>query len=144
MNPGGLIDIINPLPPPLAVVSTHWGLWVALLLVVLVILSGGVWWRCRMGRRTRRNIRRLCAQYERGVLDGRSVAYQLAEHLRAYLQLAQLPADCPPGVPLAARAGWSELVAQLNQLRYQPGYALNVAQWQLLLKQVDLCLRGCR
>jgi hypothetical protein len=47
-------------------------------------------------------------------------------------------------VPLAARAGWSELVAQLNQLRYQPGYALNVAQWQLLLKQVDLCLRGCR
>jgi hypothetical protein len=144
MNPGGLIDIINPAPPPLLVTATYWGLWAALLLALLGVAGGALWWRCRARRTVRRSMRQLQAKFHQGVLDERSAAYQIADSLRAYLKLAQLSAAVPPGLSPAARSGWVVLISQLDQLRYQPGSTLDAAQWAALWQQVGLCLRGCR
>jgi hypothetical protein len=144
MNPVALIDIIEPAPPAPVAVQSHWLAGSLLLMGMLLVLGGVLWWRCRACRTARRCMRQLHQQHTSGALDAHAVGHQIAEVLRRHLRITQLQAAViPVRLPAKAQPHWAALLIQLDRLRYQPEIALSEAQWAQLWTQLALCLTRC-
>ena len=144
MNPAALIDIIEPAPPAAVAVQSHWLAGLLLLMGILLVLGGVLWWRCRASRAARQRMRQLRQQHTSGALDAHAVGHQIAEVLRRHLRITQLQAVVIPArLPAAAQPHWAALLVQLDRLRYQPEIALSDAQWAQLWTQLAPCLARC-
>ena len=144
MHPAALIDIIEPAPPAPVAAQSHWLAGSLLLMGMLLVLGGVLWWRCRGRRAARRRMRQLRQQHTSGALDAHAVGHQIAEVLRRHLRIPQLQAAViPVRLPAKAQPHWAALLIQLDRLRYQSEITLSEAQWAQLWTQLALCLARC-
>ncbi|KAF0192448.1 MAG: hypothetical protein FD165_1073 [Gammaproteobacteria bacterium] len=116
----GLADIEWPAAP-------DWSMFYLMAVAALVVLGAMaayiVWrWR-RPARRVRRHVLALAklaalqTNWQRGAIDDRAAAYQLATILRLGLGLEQLAADCP-ALPHVTPTAWRTTIAMLHRYRY--------------------------
>lgn len=118
----GLADIETPAAPDW---STFYLLAGGIALLVCGAIAWGVWRRRRPARAAVRGgvalhrLAALQADWQRGAIDDRAAAYQLATILRLGLGLEQLPAQCP-ALPQISAAAWQTTLATLARYRYAP------------------------
>lgn len=137
----GLIDIVEPAKPILAV-GSHSVWWLVAGVAVLMLLGGWMYWRGRCVRVFRKGLHQLEQAYVAGSMNQREVAYRLAYELQHGLRLRQLNADKPPPVlPAAESADWAETITYLDTLRYQAGTRLDGQQWTQLFSHANTWLR---
>lgn len=122
-----LMDIVQPAIPEMADAGVSFllpGVALALLLIALWF-----WHRRRHQRRVRAQLRILQKKYHAGEITQRELAYRLAAQLRDSAGQHRLQAP---------HATWQSLVQQLDALRYQPHYEVDITA---LLAQVRRSLR---
>ncbi len=116
----GLADIEWPAAP-------DWSLFyltaAAITLVLGAIVAYSIWrWR-RPARRVDRHVLALAklaalqTNWQRGAIDDRAAAYQLATILRLGLGLEQLTTGCPD-LPHVSPTAWRTMIALLHRYRY--------------------------
>lgn len=139
---GALIDIVQPVMPPVA--ETAMPVLPALIVCVVLLLAGVVAWRRwrKSGRRAQKRILKLRNDYQSGRLDARAAVYLLAAELQRALQLNPLaPAQLPQAMSATDIPAWKSFVSRLSSLRYEPQSGNGVQDIAPLFDQANVWLR---
>ena len=140
-----LIDIVEPVPPPVAEHASAFAAAGVVLALALAVVAVAWWVRGRKRRQLLKRLRQLKRALEDGSLAPHELAYLLAAELRGRFGVNRLGAAPVPAC-LGARRGeaWANFMERLDALRYRPAPALERHDAEQLVADAERWVENSR